>query len=165
MSPGLEGRSSGEQEKCSANTQSGKCPARAEKASLSVSGEFFPLTGTFSTFPFLCPYLQHLPKSFAFLPAAEIPVCICQQPPCLPYTFHACFQPCHTLAWQNKLQKLKQLLTLIPPTPSQIPALPSLPLRIQVNPFSPCISSPNALWSSQISCFFLISRLLSVFFS
>lgn len=72
------GKRGGEQEKGSANTQSGNCPARAEKASLSVCSELFPLTGTFPAFSFCPPYLQHLTKLSAFLPAAEIPVRVCQ---------------------------------------------------------------------------------------
>lgn len=58
------------------------------------------------------------------------------------------------------LPKLKLLLTLNTPTPSQIPALPSLSLRLQVNPSSPCVSCCPLL----ISDFMPLSHLPFVFY-
>ena len=87
-----------------------------------------------------------------------------------PYLSISTLSPMHipcllsALARQKTPLKLKLLLTLITPTPSQIPALPSLPPCTQVNPFS-CMPSSTALCSPQISCLFLISHLPFAFFS
>jgi len=98
---------------------------------------------------FFLPCLQHLTRSLLFsLQLKSLSVFVNSHPVSHAHSVLA-FSTFHSPAWQKMLLKLKLLLTLITPTPSQKPALPSLCLRIQVNPSSLCIFSPTALCSSR----------------